>query len=445
MAFVSAARVALHNVLHLHGQVRLLRLTYRKVRLHGVCISHVRCLASTKKGPSIGNSLHDAMTCNLDKMTPDQSPTSMEPSGISHVEETEADSTNSMPSADVSHALNRRFGMENLDHLHQEQTSSDGTDSDSDDEIKSSWTFEEENKSVELSNADLDRTNLKQISQHVVEPQYHLAAYVSESETLSQLVRLGVDLTQLQRVKGAADMIIKLDFETQVKPYLLFLHDIGVTDSHLGNYISKNPKIFNEDLEDLRVRINYLESKKFSKESIARIVSKAYVFLLMPVKTVDAKLGYLQQEYRLTGNEVRAVITRLPKLATWNLQKLKDNRFYIKEFLGFSDAELKQMLVKYPKLFLTNKHDLGRKFDYLYNTMEMSHNTLVEWPQVFRCRLHIIKQRHQFLLSVDRAQYDPTKENYVSLHALVTGYDLAFCENVAKASVIQYNNFLKSI
>ncbi|XP_067666952.1 transcription termination factor 3, mitochondrial-like [Haliotis asinina] len=441
MAFMAATRAVLHNVHHLHIEVRTLRLVCRRITLHGFSSSQVRCLVSVKNGDI--SSLHDSR--NSDRtITHGQSTTSLETPDI-QVEETEADSPKSMVYANTGHLLHKRFVKDNSNSPNLEQASAVGMDCDSDDEIESSWMLEEENNSLELSGANSDIINSNQISKHVVEPQYHLSAYVNESETLSQLVKLGVDLTQLQRVKGAANMIIKLDFETQIKPHLLFLHDVGVPDSDLGNYISKNPKIFSEDLEDLRVRINYMESKKFSKESIGRIVSKAYVFLLMPVKMVDAKLGYLQQEYRLTGNEVRAVVTRLPKLATWNLQKLKDNRFYIKEFLGFSDAELKQMLVKYPKLFLTNKYDLGRKFDYLYNTMEMSHNKLVEWPQVFRCRLHIIQQRHRFLLSVDRAQYDPTKENYVSLNALVSGTDLAFCENVAKVSIFQFNNFLKSI
>jgi mTERF domain-containing protein len=77
--------------------------------------------------------------------------------------------------------------------------------------------------------------------------------------------------------------------------------------------------------------------------------------------------------------------------------------------------------------------------------MGLTHRQLVQWPKVFSTRLHIIKQRHRFLLLLHRAQYDETKENYVSLQALVSGRDAEFCAKVAKVPVDQYKQFLKCI
>lgn len=74
---------------------------------------------------------------------------------------------------------------------------------------------------------------------------YSLAVYINESETLKQLLSLGVDLSVIEKVRGAANLIIKLDFETDVKPYLLFLKDTGIPDSALAKVITKNPLIFN--------------------------------------------------------------------------------------------------------------------------------------------------------------------------------------------------------
>ena len=94
---------------------------------------------------------------------------------------------------------------------------------------------------------------------------------------------------------------------------------------------------------------------------------------------------------------------------------------------------------------VSDKHQLGKRFDFLHNVMGLSHQHLVTWPAVFRSRLHILQQRHRFLLLMGRAQYDPTKENYVSLKALVSGRDRDFCFHVAKASTTQFNNFLKTL
>jgi mTERF domain-containing protein len=53
-----------------------------------------------------------------------------------------------------------------------------------------------------------------------------------------------------------------------------FLHDLGVPSDELGAFITRNPWIFQDNLDDLQVRVNYLESKKFSAEMIARVVRR---------------------------------------------------------------------------------------------------------------------------------------------------------------------------
>jgi mTERF domain-containing protein len=53
-----------------------------------------------------------------------------------------------------------------------------------------------------------------------------------------------------------------------------FLHDLGVPSDELGAFITRNPWIFKEDLDDLQVRVIYLESKKFSAEMITRVIRR---------------------------------------------------------------------------------------------------------------------------------------------------------------------------
>ena len=59
-----------------------------------------------------------------------------------------------------------------------------------------------------------------------------------------------------------------------------FLHDLGVAADDLGQWLTVNPYIFKENLDNLQNRINYLESMKFSGEQIARVVSKNPYWLL---------------------------------------------------------------------------------------------------------------------------------------------------------------------
>uniref|UniRef100_A0A183EQG8 Pyr_redox domain-containing protein n=1 Tax=Gongylonema pulchrum TaxID=637853 RepID=A0A183EQG8_9BILA len=62
------------------------------------------------------------------------------------------------------------------------------------------------------------------------------------------------------------------------------------------------------------VRINYLYSKKFSKEDIFKIVKNSRFWLNTDVKTIDARLGWLQKTFELTGDEVRQVIVKEPRV-----------------------------------------------------------------------------------------------------------------------------------
>lgn len=128
------------------------------------------------------------------------------------------------------------------------------------------------------------------------------APYVNESEALSNLVKLGVNLSKIEeRNMSLAQQIVKLDFEHDVKPILLFLHHCDVKECDIGECITRNPHLLCEPVDDMEVRVNYLESKKFSKESVAKIVSKAPGVLTTAAKETDAQLGYLQQDFMLSG------------------------------------------------------------------------------------------------------------------------------------------------
>lgn len=105
-----------------------------------------------------------------------------------------------------------------------------------------------------------------------LQPTFNLAAYVNNSETLQQLIKLGVDLNQIERRKGLAQFVLKLDFKKDIQQHIRFLHDIcGVPAEAFGSVLTKNPLIFKENLLDLDTRVNYLKSKFFKPLEIARI------------------------------------------------------------------------------------------------------------------------------------------------------------------------------
>jgi len=131
---------------------------------------------------------------------------------------------------------------------------------------------------------------------------FSLAAYVNESKTLRHLVMLGVNLSKIEECDiSLAEQLVKLDFESDIKPALLLLHQCDVKECDIGDCITRNPRLLCESIDDMQVRVNYLESKRFTKESIATIVSKEPRVLTTATKETDVQLGYLQQDFMLTG------------------------------------------------------------------------------------------------------------------------------------------------
>lgn len=273
---------------------------------------------------------------------------------------------------------------------------------------------------------------------------FTLRDYVDHSETLQKLVLLGVDLSKIEKHPDAANLL-RLDFEKDIKQILLFLKDLGMEDNQLGTFLTKNYAIFSEDLENLKTRVAYLQSKNFSKADIAQMVRNAPFLLSFSVERLDNRLGFFQKELELSVKKTRDLIIRLPRLLTGSLEPVKENMKVYRLELGFKHNEIQHMVTKIPKMLTANKRKLTETFDYVHNVMRIPHHVIVRFPQVFNTRLFKIKERHLFLAYLGRAQYDPAKPNYISLDKLVSMPDEIFCEEMAKASVQDFEKFLKTL
>jgi hypothetical protein len=71
--------------------------------------------------------------------------------------------------------------------------------------------------------------------------------------------------------------------------------------------ITHNPWTLFTPIKVLRGRVEYLSEKRFTRESIGVILLAAPLWLNFTVVDIDTRLGYLQREFELTGNELRYV------------------------------------------------------------------------------------------------------------------------------------------
>lgn len=184
-----------------------------------------------------------------------------------------------------------------------------------------------------------------------LKPSFNLAAYVNKSATLQELVKLGVNLHRLEKKPDLAQFVLGLNFEHQVQPHLVFLHDLGgIVAEDLGTYLSKNPAILKEDLEDLRVRINYLKSKRFKENEIQRIIQKNPYWLMFATLKIDDRLGFFQRQFFLTGNETRRLAVAHPRIITYSIEHIRRASFTVTEEMGLTKAETKALILKLPKV-----------------------------------------------------------------------------------------------
>ncbi|XP_012270091.1 transcription termination factor 3, mitochondrial [Orussus abietinus] len=274
---------------------------------------------------------------------------------------------------------------------------------------------------------------------------YNSAAYADRSPSIQKLVDLGVNVYKLEHFPDRIQLLLQLDIEQDMKPYIQFLHDCGVPADSLGKFITMNPMIFKQDLDDLKTRIRYLRAHGFDVPMISRIVTANPYWLLLSTTRIDRRLGYFQMEFKLSGQEVRKLTVKRPRLITYNMNHIKENTFAVREEMGFELWQTKMVLMNKPKLWTMRRTNIVDCFDYVHNVMKIPHELLAKQPDILTFRKERVIQRHKFLALLGRNQYDPSKPMYVAPKTLVIGTDLEFCQNVARESIQTYNDFLRTL
>lgn len=114
----------------------------------------------------------------------------------------------------------------------------------------------------------------------IVFPSFSVASFVNKSNFLQQMINLGVSIHKWDNKQDVCSWIVKLDFKKNVEPVVKFLVDKGIPPDSLGKYLTLNPYIFKENIEDLQIRANYLYAKNFTHDMVAKIFLRNPYWLL---------------------------------------------------------------------------------------------------------------------------------------------------------------------
>lgn len=274
---------------------------------------------------------------------------------------------------------------------------------------------------------------------------YNLAYFVNDSTVLQTFIKMGIMIRKWDTDREICDFVLKLDLERDVKPRLIFLHDIKIPADKHAFVIQKNPYIFKEEIVNLETRVEYLQSKKFSDDEITEIITKAPRWLRLSVEQVDTKLGWLQNEFNLTGSQLREIIISRPKLVTLPLKMVADVRFCLKDFLNFDEKQIKHFIIKYPKLFTKDFQIIEANHNYLTRVIKLTNEQIATYAPILQVPLQLLRTRYSFLKHLNRIQFDVTQPNFISVKNMVEHDEEKFLNKFAKTTENEYREFLKTL
>ncbi|PIO77097.1 hypothetical protein TELCIR_00809 [Teladorsagia circumcincta] len=282
--------------------------------------------------------------------------------------------------------------------------------------------------------------------------------FVNHSPLLQALVDIGMNLFEVEQTTRAAKHLLRLDMQKEVKPKLQWLVSLGFEVEDLGEYLTRNPFFLLQDLSDMQARVNYLTSMKFSNKDVLKIIKDFRYWLNVDVKTMDSRLGWIQQQFGLSGDEVRNLIRKEARILMFGLGPLQRLVILFNKELEFHPKEIKKILLTDPRVFMMDPKFLMTNYGYIHRIMRLSNSIIVKHPFILRCSHSSIRNRHEFLKKLGRAVYegeivddkseasskDKSDCEQVPIEVFLDPSDEVFARKAANTYLAVYNNFLRN-
>lgn len=274
---------------------------------------------------------------------------------------------------------------------------------------------------------------------------FNLAAYANSSETLQELVKLGVSLYDIENTNiEAARKLVLLDFKADCLPYIKLLVSNGLKPKNIGRFISEYPDIFQVPLNDLKVRLRYYELKGFKKKQISRALNRSSHIISRSIKTLDYKLGEFQIEFKLPARLIREIVSKHPPVISLPSGQYKMINFTLSQEFGFTTQEIHTLLLEQPTILDILRPVLIDRLELVHNTIGLSHETICKFPKLLTGPVLEIKHRFAYLKKLNRNQFNPNEPLYVPPNALYSVDDEKFCQDFAKTSLDDFKLFLRN-
>ncbi|KAF8381337.1 hypothetical protein PRIPAC_70479 [Pristionchus pacificus] len=318
----------------------------------------------------------------------------------------------------------------------------------------------------ELDASDLSkppsRSNPHPLDTSLLPPSHarSLTPYVNHVPLLKRLVDVGVDLFEIEcKYPAVPRHLLRLPY-AEAREKIRWLVSIvfanpalaGFTPDSLGDYITRNPYVLLQKLDDMKARVNYLASIKFNRKEILKLVSEFRFWLNIDVKSTEKRLDTVTGMFGLRKSAMRQVLVKEPRLLMFGLGPIKRIWDLLTVEFGFTAEQVKDMLMDDPRLFIMDSRVLAANYGYATRVMGVQPAQLVQQPLLLRVAPHALRSRHEFLRTLGRARYTETQpagkglaaNEVISLSDLLLPSDAQFAERVARVTPASYDIYLRT-
>lgn len=131
---------------------------------------------------------------------------------------------------------------------------------------------------------------------------YYLSAYANESEVIQNLVKLNVPVYKFDANVEISQMIMRLNWNDDVKSFLELFEAMGIDEIGKGRTLGQNILALKRSIIEIEEIKDYCISKRLSAEEIGKNIQNYPALHSLPGQKIDAKLGFTQQMYRVSGD-----------------------------------------------------------------------------------------------------------------------------------------------
>lgn len=227
----------------------------------------------------------------------------------------------------------------------------------------------------------------------------------TQAQALKVLVFLKRDLGVKQeylfpRIVCAAPGVLLQDVDTQLQPILDYLTSLGLDAQHAARMACVYPELLLSSVPDqLQPLVGYLQALGCSSAQAARLLQEVPQALRSkPHDVFGSRIAALQQ-LGVDGEALKGVVGRSTVFLTTKGAP-QEQLAFLKEDLGFTTEQVRQMVVSCPAILAEKPLELQRKVDFLRQELNMELPDLLAHPTFMGASLmQVIGPRHAFAVS----------------------------------------------